>query len=49
MTENQNTLRQIAPIGLVGITPAIPATGMPICELVDPRDLWVDPAYQRQV
>lgn len=42
-------LRQIAPVSLSGLTPAVPVTGMPICEMVDPRDLCVDPAYQRAV
>ncbi|KFL24946.1 hypothetical protein JP74_21965 [Devosia sp. 17-2-E-8] len=42
-------LRQIAAVSLSGLTPAMPPTGMPICEMVDPRDLWVDPSYQRAV
>ncbi|SHE88422.1 hypothetical protein SAMN02745223_01315 [Devosia limi DSM 17137] len=49
MNAPEQALRQIAPIGLIGLTPAKPETGMPICEMVDPRDLWVDPAYQRPV
>lgn len=46
MTEN---IRPISPIRISGLEPQNPATGMPICELVSPTDLFVDPAYQRDV
>ncbi|GHA13580.1 hypothetical protein GCM10007989_05220 [Devosia pacifica] len=49
MTETPAPLRQVRPIALTGLIPAAPTTGAPICEMVDPRDLWVDPAYQRSV
>lgn len=45
----QDNIRPIAPISLAGLTPTQPATGMPICEVVDPSRLFVDPAYQRNV
>lgn len=45
---NEN-LRPIAPIGISGLTPRAPETGMPICEMVEPQSLFVDPAYQRNV
>lgn len=49
MSQIEHPLRQVAPISIAGLTPAMPATGIPICEMVDPRTLWVDPAYQRLV
>jgi hypothetical protein len=45
----QDNIRPIAPISIASVTPHQPSTGMPICELVDPTDLFVDPAYQRDV
>lgn len=45
---NEN-LRPIAPVGITGLTPRPPETGLPICELVEPQSLFVDPAYQRNV
>ncbi|KAB0682029.1 hypothetical protein [Aureimonas leprariae] len=43
------TLRSILPIDVTSLSPGAPATGMPIFELVDPRTLFVDEAYQRQI
>lgn len=40
-------LRQIEPFDLKGLSPRAPSTGEPIFERVDPRTLFVDPAYQR--
>lgn len=45
----QDNIRPIAPVSAAGIIPQAPATGMPICEVVDPTTLYVDPAYQRSV
>jgi len=45
----QDNIRPIAPISVAGLTPKSPETGMPICEVVDPTTLHVDPAYQRNV
>ncbi|PZM07561.1 hypothetical protein [Rhizobium tubonense] len=45
----QDNIRPIAPISIASVTPHQPSTGMPICELVSPTDLFVDPAYQRDV
>ncbi len=43
------TLRSIAPVDLGDAEPAVPKTGMPIFELARPADLYVDPAYQRDL
>lgn len=45
----QDNIRPIAPISIAGLVPQAPDTGMPICEVVDPATLYVDPAYQRNV
>jgi hypothetical protein len=45
----QDNIRPIAPVSLAGLTPQAPETGIPICEVVDPTSLYVDPAYQRNV
>ncbi|MBY3582196.1 hypothetical protein HJA77_13620 [Rhizobium bangladeshense] len=45
----QENIRPIAPIGISGLEPQAPPTGMPIFELVTPTDLYVDPAYQRNI
>ncbi len=45
----QDNIRPIAPISLNGLEAQVPPTGMPIFELVRPTDLFVDPAYQRDV
>jgi len=45
----QDNVRAIVPISISGIEPNIPPTGMPIFEWVKPTDLFVDPAYQRDV
>lgn len=45
----QTDIRQIVPISTAGLIPGKPPTGMPICELVDPGTLFVDPAYQRDI
>lgn len=42
-------LRTIEPINISDLDTAAPDTGEPICERVDPRSLFVDPAYQRSV
>lgn len=42
-------LRPIEPINITDLDTAAPDTGEPICERVDPRSLFVDPAYQRSV
>lgn len=42
-------LRPIEPINITDLDTAAPDTGEPICERVDPRTLFVDPAYQRAV
>lgn len=42
-------LRAIEPINITDLDTAAPDTGEPICERVDPRSLFVDPAYQRSV
>lgn len=43
------TLRRIEPISIDDLDTAAPETGEPICERVDPKALFVDPAYQRQI
>ncbi|MEY9782251.1 hypothetical protein [Sinorhizobium fredii] len=45
----QDNIRRISPISIAGIAPQQPPTGMPICETVNPSDLFVDPAYQRDI
>jgi len=45
----QDNVRPIAPVSIAGLTPQSPPTGMPIFELVNPVDLFVDPAYQRNI
>lgn len=42
-------LRAIEPISITDLDTAVPDTGEPICERVDPKTLFVDPAYQRSV
>lgn len=42
-------LRTIEPINIADLDTAAPETGEPICERVDPKTLFVDPAYQRSV
>ncbi|WP_185982848.1 DUF6551 family protein [Aureimonas mangrovi] len=42
-------LRPIQPIDIRGLSPRAPSSGAPIFEYVDPRTLWVDPAYQRSL
>lgn len=44
-----STLRPIYAISLMGLTPNAPATGQPIFENVDPKTIYVDGAYQRDV
>lgn len=45
----QDNVRPIAPVSIAGLNPQMPPSGMPIFELVKPVDLFVDPAYQRNV
>ncbi|PCK86327.1 hypothetical protein CPT32_12970 [Rhizobium sophoriradicis] len=45
----QTEIRQIVPVSTAGLVPGKPPTGMPICELVEPAMLYVDPAYQRDI
>ncbi|CAN7597300.1 hypothetical protein LJR234_004603 [Mesorhizobium amorphae] len=42
-------IRPITPIDITGLKPALPITGLPICELVDPHTLFVDGKYQRSI
>lgn len=42
-------LRLICPIDLGDTEPSAPLTGVPIFEMVDPRILFVDPSYQRDL
>lgn len=42
-------LRAIEPINITDLDTEAPDTGEPICERVDPKTLFVDPAYQRSV
>jgi hypothetical protein len=42
-------LRPIEPVGLTGLDIGDPEHGEPICERVDPRELFVDPSYQRSI
>lgn len=43
------TIRAIAPIGIGGLKPMSPKTPMPEFQVVDPRSLFVDGAYQRSI
>ncbi|MCB1469039.1 MAG: hypothetical protein KDK08_18295 [Rhizobiaceae bacterium] len=43
------TLRAIEPISIADLDTASPESGEPICERIDPRSLFVDPAYQREI
>lgn len=45
----QENIRPIAPVSISGLDPQVPPTGMPIFEWVKPTDLYVDPAYQRNI
>lgn len=45
----QHNIRPISPVSVAGLVPKAPETGIPICEVVDPTTLYVDPAYQRNV
>jgi hypothetical protein len=45
----QNNVRAIVPVSIAGLTPVAPPTGMPIFESIRPTDLFVDPAYQRDI
>lgn len=42
-------LRRIEPIEIADLDIGEPEHEQPICELVDPRDIYVDPAYQRDI
>lgn len=44
-----SALRPIEPINIAGLDIAEPDSGEPICERVDPRTLFVDPTYQREI
>lgn len=44
-----NPLRRIEPVSIAGMKPHAPSTGQPIVEYVDPRGLYIDPAYQRSI
>lgn len=43
------SLRPIEPVNVAGLDIGEPANVEPICELVDPRTLFVDPMYQRNI
>lgn len=45
----QDNVRPIAPVSIAGLIPQVPPSGIPIFELVKPVDLFVDPAYQRNI
>ncbi len=45
----QDNIRPIAPVSISGLTPGKPSTGLPIFEMIRPEDLFVDPAYHRNV
>lgn len=45
----QSNVRVIVPVSIAGLVPGVPPTGMPIFENVKPTDLFVDPAYQRDI
>ncbi|TCQ28244.1 hypothetical protein [Rhizobium sp. PP-CC-3G-465] len=42
-------LRHIQPVSLTGLDIATPENGQPICEVVRPESLMVDPSYQRSI
>lgn len=42
-------LSPVSPIEASDLTPKVPETGEPMCERVDPRSLFVDHSYQRQI
>lgn len=42
-------LRPITPINIAGLDIGAPENVEPICELVDPASLFVDPSYQRNI
>ena len=44
-----DSLRAIEPINLAGLDVGDPENGEPICERVDPKTLFVDPSYQRDI
>lgn len=44
-----SNIRVIAPIGIGGLVPSVPPTGMPIFETINPAGLFVDPTYQRDI
>lgn len=43
------SLRPIEPVNIAGLDVGEPENVEPICELVDPRTLFVDPMYQRSI
>ncbi len=45
----QSNVRAVVPVNIAGLIPGAPPTGMPIFENVKPTDLFVDPAYQRDI
>lgn len=45
----QDNVRAITPVSISGLIPAVPSTGMPIFEIIRPEQLFVDPAYQRDI
>ncbi|PAQ09726.1 hypothetical protein [Mesorhizobium temperatum] len=49
MSTPANPLRRIEPVSISGLKPKAPATGQPIMEYVNPRSLYIDPAYQRSI
>jgi hypothetical protein len=49
MSAPSNPLRRIEPVSIGGLKPHAPSTGQPIMEYVNPRDLYIDPAYQRSI
>ncbi|WP_442580739.1 hypothetical protein ACSBOB_01680 [Mesorhizobium sp. ASY16-5R] len=49
MTAPANPIRRIEPVSISGLKPHKPTTGVPIVEYINPRSLYVDPAYQRSI
>jgi len=45
----QDNVRAITPVSISGLIPGMPPTGMPIFEIIRPEQLFVDPAYQRDI
>lgn len=45
----QSNIRVVVPVSIAGLVPGVPPTGLPIFENVKPTDLFVDPAYQRDI